>query len=451
MGSHRGVFPIVKNKFPLHAGEEDAMKVRFLATACIAAIAAACEPPVRTVWTGEVAEDAEDANQNENEGEDEDANQNENEDAIADDDATGDAADAGAEEPQLCEHNSDCSDGYACDHVAGACFALPGGMSLADEDEATDAGDEDEDSGGTVEAADADDDADVTPLGEICGDAIDNDGDGDVNEGCPPSESDEDAADDEDENEDAGADDDTADDDAADAGDDDAAGDADTDTADDDSAPAGCASNADCASNESCLATACVADADRDTRPDADDNCPGVANYLQEDANTDGTGDACEPPAEEPDADAGADDDEEEDEDAGTDADDEDAEPAPLTITVTWPSDAPLGDDPWFCGTFLGLGWQCVSVTFGGDDGRTMTVITPFTSDRHYFNACSSECDDPLYGYWLFVKLGDALAERSAAHLTVGTAPVPYTLVANPQNTGANARVNLGAYPSTLP
>lgn len=424
------------------------MKMRILFTACIAAFTVACEPPVQTIYTGEEAEAAADAtNENEDENEDADAadaNQNEDEDENenADDDAAGDAADAGTEEPQLCEFNSDCSDGYVCDHVAGACFALPGGTSFANEDEDADTGAADaSDSGGTVEAADADDDAEVTPLGETCGDVLDNDGDGDVNEGCPPSESDEDAADDED----VAGDEDENEDEDTDADDDAAEPEAD-DGEPESGEAAGCASNADCASNESCLATACVADADRDTIPDANDNCPGVANYLQEDADSDNTGDACEPPLEEP----AADEEEDEDEDADTDAEDE-AEPAPLTITVTWPSDAPLGDDPWLCGTFLGLGWQCVSIALGGEGGRTMTVTTPFTSDRHYFNACSGECDDPLYGYWLFIKLGDALAERSAAHLTVGTASVPYTLVANPQNTGANGKVELGAYPSTLP
>ncbi len=49
-----------------------------------------------------------------------------------------------------------------------------------------------------------------------------------------------------------------------------------------------------CPIKTTCDNGACVADDDKDTIPNTKDNCPSVANQVQTDSDTDGTGDACE-------------------------------------------------------------------------------------------------------------------------------------------------------------
>jgi hypothetical protein len=172
---------------------------------------------------------------------------------------------------------------------------------------------------------------DAPPPFEICGDGIDNDGDGLVDEGCAAPDGDGDGVPDDDDNCPAAANPDQADNDgdglgdACDGDDDDDgvfdAGDncpltPNPDQADNDGDGAGDACDGDDDNDgvedgeDNCplaanpdqadldgdgLGDACDSDRDGDGVPNGDDNCPDAANADQKDSDFDGLGDACDP------------------------------------------------------------------------------------------------------------------------------------------------------------
>ena len=166
-----------------------------------------------------------------------------------DDDCDG-VVDEGCGPALACAADADCPAGQVC--VNGLCmpWETPCGAVDRDGDGVPDGCDADADGDGVPAGEDCDDtDPAVWACdGEICGNGLDDDGDGQVDEGC--------------------------------------------------GAPLPCASHADCYPGQRCVNGLCAGgepgDLDQDGIADALDVCPDVADPDQADTDADGVGDACD-------------------------------------------------------------------------------------------------------------------------------------------------------------
>lgn len=125
--------------------------------------------------------------------------------------------------------------------------------------------------------------------------------------------------------------------------------------------------------------------------------------------------------------------------------DDPSCSPAPpvmdtVTFAVTLPAGFPLDASRTFCSTFAAGIWTCGDFALAlGGDGRTLTTSGTAVSGPNVFNLCTSACSDPVLGTWVVVRNpDDTLSQAAVPTVTFAALPVTTSVVRNARGTGGN-------------